>query len=150
MRQPCGATSIFDGFIIVSGDCSDPLQALRHIMIVCQAPKHIGMPPEKYFRVFFLQKPPPPPNPFHCIAELNILSVDSWKTIVKLYWSAFFRIDKVGNVAQIVFKHCCQLGGVKKIWGGIPSVFVSDTGSVSKGLLPSTKASSSVWKSWRP
>ena len=49
--------------------------------------------------------------------KFNILSINSGKTIVKLYWSAFFRIDKVGNVPKKVLKHCCQLGGIKKIWG---------------------------------
>ena len=33
------------------GDCGDPLQSILDIMIVCPAPKCIGMPPEKFFRV---------------------------------------------------------------------------------------------------
>lgn len=93
----------------------DPLQSLLDIVIVSQAPKHIGMPPKYHSG-----------SPNMSLSwgnvsvskvKFNILSINSGKTIVKLYWSAFFRIDKVGNVPKKVLKHCCQLGGIKKIWG---------------------------------
>ena len=48
--------SVYDGVtVVVTGD---PLQSLIDIMIVFQAPKHVGMPPEIFSKVNCVEKPP--------------------------------------------------------------------------------------------